>query len=160
MEDSKLRVSQPQQILDKISANQGGYMLNCYSAETRESFHKYYRQDFDFLARYIFEFKRELAITVDNALNLYYRKIHIARISLKYSDNSIRKYKITFHPGFVEVPDEQGKSSNDLVSIIFREFRTESNYDYSVTVGPELLHFWCHKLIWDALNTIGYKNLH
>ena len=53
----------------------------------------------------------------------------------------MRLYKITFHPQFTMVPDQVYESNDEILHTIFRDFRIESEADYSVAIGPEMLHF-------------------
>ena len=122
----------------------------------REIFHK----DFYFLRQYTQEFKDMLHVTLDDELDLYYKKNHIAKFALCSDTEGMRLYRITFRPEFSNVPEEVFERTDQKGELIYRDFRVEENYDFSVVVGPELLHFWCHKLVWEAVEVIGYKILH
>lgn len=123
------------------------------------SIRKYFNRDFTFIKEYIFEFKEELSVSIKNELQLYFKKQHIATFTLAVSDESMRLYKIIFHPEFAMIPEELYQSPKTELHNIYRNFKIDEAQDYSVTVGPELLHLWCHKLIWEAVETIGYKTL-
>lgn len=125
-----------------------------------EGIRKYFSKDFHFINQYIFDFSQELAIAIKHEMDLFYKKTHIATFSLAVPDERMRLYKVIFHPEFTAVPEEVFSGAIDDRYNVFPEFKLEPNSDYSVTIGPELLHLWCHKLVWEAVEVLDYKILH
>jgi hypothetical protein len=125
-----------------------------------KEFKDYYRKDFKFLTEYLLEFKDRLDILIDDCLGILYQKHRIATISVEFSSEKLRFYKIALYPEYPSFPFE-GSNYNGYYTVeLYQEFRTEDHGGFSVIVGPELLHWWCHRIIWGAANVIGYKSLH
>lgn len=108
-----------------------------------------YRHDFWFLMQYKKELPGELQVRYDEEVTLLYCGHKISTISMAVTYFQLRQYKVTMFPEFVpaEFVEEEG-------------VQTEEDNSYSIVIGPELLHCWCHKLIWCAIEVIGYKRLH
>lgn len=125
-----------------------------------KGFTEYYKRDFRFLISYLLEFSGKLDIRVNDCLTILYQKHCITTISAESPSEKFRLYKISLYPEFFSFPVEEENCSGYCQDKFCQEIRQEANAVRSVIVGPELLHWWCHRIIWEAVNVIGYKSLH
>ncbi|MDP4127341.1 MAG: hypothetical protein Q8912_10390 [Bacillota bacterium] len=125
-----------------------------------KGFTEYYRKDFKFLTNYLLEFGGKLDILVDDCLVILYQKHRITTISVEVPSEKLRLYKIALYPEFSSFPFEGSNCNGYYIDKLYQEFRNEDHAVCSVIVGPELLHWWCHWIIWEAANVIGYKSFH
>lgn len=123
-----------------------------------KGFAEYYRRDFKFLTNYLLEFSGKLDILVNDCLHVLYQRHCITTISLEFSSEKLRLYKIALHPEFSSIPLQEANYNKHFE--LYQDIRNEDNAVCSIIVGPELLHWWCHRIIWEAAYVIGYKSLH
>lgn len=132
--------------------------MNCIR-ENINSFDSFYKLDFRFLSHYLAEFQPELQLKVTENLELYLKGWHIATFSIASTNERMRSYRIEFYPEFITLSPENDEAINswDAVGI---DFKIDEKDRFSVIVRPELLHYWCNKIVWEAAAVICYKSHH
>ena len=126
---------------------------------TDNNFAGYFRSDFGFLHRYLIDFKGKLNIRIGEELSIWYQNNCIMNIAVEEPEMPFRSYRIDIYPEFSTFDLEQ-QCAGDSSAMLFYDVKIAANGNYSIIVGPEMLHWWCHRLIWEAVAVIGYKELH
>ena len=130
-----------------------------YIIEQLHDFNFYYKLDFKFVNRFLVEFRPDLKVKLAEQLELYLKGKHIATFMIASEDEKMRTYQISFYPEFITLPSEDDLVINSWEGVCI-DFITESDNRLTVLVGPELLYYWCNKLVWEAVAVICYKSHH
>lgn len=115
-----------------------------------------YMWDFGFLSRYITQFQGKLDIAISDELVVYYKGQCIMRFSVGVAEERFRMYRLKFFLAFSSIKSDEFVSGEQL----FSEVAVGQDGSCSVLIGPELLHWWFHRLIWEAVHVLNYQELH